>query len=94
MIGLYPNLLPQDFRKQLEYPEKLPDLEGSDLEKGLMALIDYLKDVSDMQIHSFGCADLAIHLFADTTIFLRVQDNIFFPSKTVQKIKIHLIRQI
>lgn len=44
VIGLYPNLLPQDFRKQLEYPEKLPDLEGSDLEKGLMALIDYLKD--------------------------------------------------
>ena len=60
MIGLYPNLLPQDFRKQLEYPEKLPDLEGSDLEKGLMALIDYLKDVS---VHSFGFADLAIHLF-------------------------------
>ena len=46
MIGLYPNLLPQDFRRQLDYPEKLPDLEGSDLEKGLMALIDYLKDVS------------------------------------------------
>ena len=46
VIGLYPNLLPQDYRKQLEYPEKLPDLEGSDLEKGLMALIDYLKDVS------------------------------------------------
>lgn len=44
VIGLYPNLLPQEFRKQLDYPEKLPDLEGSDLEKGLMALIDYLKD--------------------------------------------------
>ena len=48
MIGLYPNLLPQDFRRQLDYPEKLPDLEGSDLEKGLMALIDYLKDVSSL----------------------------------------------
>ena len=50
MIGLYPNLLPQDFRRQLDYPEKLPDLEGSDLEKGLMALIDYLKDVSSLWI--------------------------------------------
>ena len=48
VIGLYPNLLPQDFRRQLDYPEKLPDLEGSDLEKGLMALIDYLKDVSSL----------------------------------------------
>ncbi|XP_064600177.1 vam6/Vps39-like protein [Liolophura sinensis] len=42
VIGLYPNLLPQDYRNQLEYPDKLPDLEGGELEKGLLALIDYL----------------------------------------------------
>ncbi|CAH1791977.1 unnamed protein product [Owenia fusiformis] len=42
VIGLYPNLLPQDFRNQLEYPDKLPDLEGAELEKGLLALIEYL----------------------------------------------------
>ncbi|KAK6183438.1 hypothetical protein SNE40_010920 [Patella caerulea] len=42
VIGLYPNLLPQEYRNQLEYPDKLPDLEGGDLEKGLLALIDFL----------------------------------------------------
>ena len=46
MIGLYPNLLPPEFKKKLEYPEPLPNLEGSDLEKGLLALTDYLNDVS------------------------------------------------
>ncbi|ESP01601.1 hypothetical protein LOTGIDRAFT_200189, partial [Lottia gigantea] len=44
VIGLYPNLLPQEYRNQLEYPAKLPDLEGSDLEKGLLALIDFLME--------------------------------------------------
>ena len=42
VIGLYPNLLPQEFRKQLDYPSRLPDLEGGELEKGLSALQDYL----------------------------------------------------
>ncbi|XP_076463553.1 vam6/Vps39-like protein [Babylonia areolata] len=50
VIGLYPNLLPQDYRKRLEYPEPVPDLEGQDMERGLLALIEYLtqkrKDVS------------------------------------------------
>ena len=46
VIGLYPNLLPQDFRNQLEYPDKLPELEGVELEKGLLALINYLTQVS------------------------------------------------
>ncbi|KAH3859338.1 hypothetical protein DPMN_102057, partial [Dreissena polymorpha] len=44
VIGLYPNLLPPEFRKKLEYPEPLPKLEGGDLEKGLLALTDYLND--------------------------------------------------
>ncbi|KAK3093225.1 hypothetical protein FSP39_012933 [Pinctada imbricata] len=42
VIGLYPNLLPQEYRNKLEYPEKPPDLEGGDLEKALLALQDYL----------------------------------------------------
>ena len=45
MIGLYPNLLPQDFRNQLEYPDRLPELEGGELEKGLLALIEFLTEV-------------------------------------------------
>ncbi|XP_078593471.1 vam6/Vps39-like protein isoform X1 [Branchiostoma floridae x Branchiostoma japonicum] len=42
VIGLYPDLLPHDFRAQLAYPSSPPDLSGSELEKGLLALIDYL----------------------------------------------------
>ncbi|KAK7506799.1 hypothetical protein BaRGS_00001650, partial [Batillaria attramentaria] len=42
VIGLYPNLLPQDYRNKLEYPEKVPELEGQEVESGLLALIEYL----------------------------------------------------
>ncbi|XP_060077097.1 vam6/Vps39-like protein [Ylistrum balloti] len=42
VIGLYPNLLPSEYRSQLEYPNRPPELEGGDLEKGLLALQDYL----------------------------------------------------
>lgn len=42
VIGLYPNLLPQDYRSRLEYPERVPELEGQDMERGLLALIEYL----------------------------------------------------
>uniref|UniRef100_A0A8C4R8C4 VPS39 subunit of HOPS complex n=1 Tax=Eptatretus burgeri TaxID=7764 RepID=A0A8C4R8C4_EPTBU len=42
VIGLYPDLLPLDYKKQLQYPAELPQLMGSELERGLMALIDYL----------------------------------------------------
>lgn len=42
VIGLYPNLLPQEYRSRLEYPEKVPDLEGHEVESGLLALIEYL----------------------------------------------------
>jgi len=46
VIGLYPNLLPEDFRKQLDYPDALPDLDGAELERGILSLIDYLTQVS------------------------------------------------
>ena len=51
VIGLYPNLLPQEFRKQLDYPSRLPDLEGGELEKGLSALQDYLTQVTKYRAH-------------------------------------------
>lgn len=53
VIGLFPNLLPEEYRKQLEYPEKLPSLDGVDLEKGLLALIDYLNDKKKQLKKSF-----------------------------------------
>lgn len=42
VIGLYPNLLPEDYRKKLEYPEKIPAVPGLNDKKGLMPLIEYL----------------------------------------------------
>lgn len=45
MIGLYPDLLPSDYRRQLHYPNPLPALSGAELEKAHLALIDYLTQV-------------------------------------------------
>uniref|UniRef100_UPI00398E877B vam6/Vps39-like protein isoform X2 n=1 Tax=Pristiophorus japonicus TaxID=55135 RepID=UPI00398E877B len=42
VIGLYPDLLPADYRKQLQYPNPLPTLSTAELEKAHLALIDYL----------------------------------------------------
>lgn len=42
VIGLYPNLLPQDFRNKLEYPAKLPELNDMECERGFLGLIEYL----------------------------------------------------
>jgi len=50
VIGLYPNLLPEDFRKQLDYPDALPDLDGTELEKGVHSLIDYLTQVKKFSV--------------------------------------------
>lgn len=44
-MGLYPDLLPTDYRKQLQYPNPLPTLSGAELEKAHLALIDYLTQV-------------------------------------------------
>jgi len=50
VIGLYPNLLPEDFRKQLDYPDALPDLDGTELERGILSLIDYLTQVNGFTV--------------------------------------------
>ncbi|KAF7704430.1 vam6/Vps39-like protein isoform X2 [Silurus meridionalis] len=42
VIGLYPDLLPSDYRKQLHYPNPFPTLSGAELERAHLALIDYL----------------------------------------------------
>ncbi|XP_065183462.1 LOW QUALITY PROTEIN: vam6/Vps39-like protein [Sycon ciliatum] len=43
VIGLFPGLLPNEFRKTLKYPAAPPVLVGSELDKGLGFLADYLK---------------------------------------------------
>lgn len=45
VIGLYPELLPEEFRARLAYPSRLPLFEGALLERGLLALVDYLLEV-------------------------------------------------
>ena len=45
VIGLFPELLPSEFRKQLEYPAPPPQLTAGELEKGCLALVEYLTQV-------------------------------------------------
>lgn len=45
VIGLFPDLLPEDFRSGLNYPDTVPVIQDSDLERGLYALVDYLVKV-------------------------------------------------
>ena len=45
VIGLFTELLPTEFRNQLHYPDKLPSLQGRDMENGYHALVEYLTSV-------------------------------------------------
>ena len=45
VIGLFPELLPSEFRKLLEYPAPPPQLTPGELEKGCLALVEYLTQV-------------------------------------------------
>ncbi|XP_031566770.1 vam6/Vps39-like protein [Actinia tenebrosa] len=57
VIGLFPDLLPPDFRKQLEYPDLPPDLKPSEVEKGYVALIEYLTQKRNELIKAADVAD-------------------------------------
>lgn len=45
VVGLFPDLLPQEFRNRLSYPAKLPTLPPRDYETGVKALVEYLTKV-------------------------------------------------
>lgn len=61
VIGLYPDLLPSDYRKQLHYPNPLPTLSGAELEKAHLALIDYLTQVHrSVHTHYLNVSSVAI----------------------------------
>ena len=60
VIGLYPNLLPDEFRSQLAYPDRMPELEGGQLENGIFALIDYLTQV----VITFSIIDFMIMIIS------------------------------
>ncbi|MGH0149835.1 UNVERIFIED_CONTAM: hypothetical protein FKN15_035463 [Acipenser sinensis] len=57
VIGLYPDLLPSDYRKQLHYPNPLPSLSGAELEKAHLALIDYLTQKRSHLVKKLNDAD-------------------------------------
>ncbi|KJE91752.1 vesicle fusion protein, variant [Capsaspora owczarzaki ATCC 30864] len=42
VIGLYPELLPEELRRQMKYPIALPKFERGELEKAKLALIEFL----------------------------------------------------
>ena len=56
VIGLYPNLLPQQYRNNLSYPKDVPDLQGTEHEKGIMSLIEYLTQVSSSFLIKKKCS--------------------------------------
>lgn len=45
VIGLLPDLLPEETRKNLEYPKRPPTLDSVELKNALTALIDYLLQI-------------------------------------------------
>ncbi|KAM9291691.1 vam6/Vps39-like protein isoform 3-T3 [Morus bassanus] len=57
VMGLYPDLLPTDYRKQLQYPNPLPGLSGAELEKAHLALIDYLTQKRSQLVKKLNDSD-------------------------------------
>ncbi|KAM4690379.1 vam6/Vps39-like protein isoform 2-T2 [Rhinophrynus dorsalis] len=58
VIGMYPDLLPSDYKKQLQYPNPVPALSGAELEKANLALIDYLTQKRSHLVKKLNDSDL------------------------------------
>ncbi|XP_076052623.1 vacuolar protein sorting 39 [Oratosquilla oratoria] len=54
VIGLYPDLVPEEYRSRLQYPSTPPVLLGTDLENALQALIHYLLQVRHQLVGGSG----------------------------------------
>lgn len=65
VMGLYPELLPSDYKKQLQYPNPVPVLSPAELEKAHLALIDYLTQV---RIQYNGCPALGSSYLSEHVI--------------------------
>lgn len=94
VIGLFQDLLPADFRKRLEYPAPPPSLSGSEMEKGYLALTQYLlkkrnylakKDEEDTSLESAEGeikARKTLRQIIDTTLlkcYLQTNDALVAP---------------
>lgn len=45
VIGLYPGMVPEEYRSRLQYPYPVPALSGAELEKALQSLVHFLLEV-------------------------------------------------
>ncbi|KAG7163431.1 Vam6/Vps39-like protein-like [Homarus americanus] len=45
VIGMYPDMVPEEYRSRLRYPYPIPALSGADLEQALQALIHFLLEM-------------------------------------------------
>jgi len=54
VIGVFPNLLPEDFRKTFDYPYPLPDFSDGDLQQGMHHLTGYLAKVRNRHLTAKG----------------------------------------
>ncbi|KAG0702685.1 Vam6/Vps39-like protein [Chionoecetes opilio] len=45
VIGMYPDMVPEEYRSRLQYPYPVPVLSGAELEKALQALVHFLLEV-------------------------------------------------
>ncbi|CAI5763932.1 Vps39 isoform X2 [Podarcis lilfordi] len=57
VMGLYPELLPSDYKKQLQYPNPVPVLSPAELEKAHLALIDYLTQKRSQLVKKLNDSD-------------------------------------
>ena len=54
VIGLYPGLVPEEYRSRVQYPAQVPQLTGSQLEEALQALIHFLLQIRHRLV---GCSE-------------------------------------
>ena len=69
VIGLYPRLLPPNFRNSLVYPSQLPQLNGTEFENSVIELSKYLTEVCK-NVMSFiykSCYDHVVFCFIVAT---------------------------
>lgn len=52
VIGMFPDMVPEEYRNRLQYPYPLPTLSGADLEKALQALVHFLLEIRHQLVGS------------------------------------------
>ena len=60
VIGLFDSMLPEGFRSEIKYPDRLPSLQGRELENAILALVEFLTQLR----HKFKGAN---HKILNTT---------------------------